>query len=195
MYKKITENVENISLLPDTPALSPTELKKEFDKGNKIIKNNFNEFIDELNTNETQQQETNKKINNLTIRQYQLTQKTSSLALNTWADCCNDFTTDELPAGTYLILMHFSVICSSTTGSGSFRPTIDDAEVNSRMRCSIPTRDGRVTTGTAIAYVTFEEASTHVINGQFFTGSTVKMEGSVICEFIKLCDYNEEVSS
>lgn len=51
MYKKITENVENISLLSDTPSLSPTELKKQFDKGSKTIKEHFNELIDDLNNN------------------------------------------------------------------------------------------------------------------------------------------------
>lgn len=50
-FQKITENVENISTLSDTPALTPSELKKIFDKGNKIIKDNFNILIDELNSN------------------------------------------------------------------------------------------------------------------------------------------------
>ena len=48
-FEKITENVENISLLPDNPILSPAELKAEFDKGNKIIKEKFNKLIDDLN--------------------------------------------------------------------------------------------------------------------------------------------------
>lgn len=48
MFEKITENVENISTLPDTPTLSPEQLKREFDKGNKIIKEAFNKLIDDL---------------------------------------------------------------------------------------------------------------------------------------------------
>lgn len=48
-FEKITENVENISLLADTPAMTSNELKAEFDKGNKTIKTKFNEFIDSLN--------------------------------------------------------------------------------------------------------------------------------------------------
>ena len=48
-FEKITENVENISLLADTPAMTSTELKAEFDKGNKTIKNKFNKLIDDLN--------------------------------------------------------------------------------------------------------------------------------------------------
>lgn len=48
-FEKITENVENISLLPDDPALTPEQLKKEFDKGNRILKDGFNKNIDELN--------------------------------------------------------------------------------------------------------------------------------------------------
>lgn len=48
-FNKITDNVENISLLPDDPALTPEQLKKEFDKGNRTIKEAFNKLIDELN--------------------------------------------------------------------------------------------------------------------------------------------------
>ncbi len=48
-FEKITENVENISLLADTPAMTPAQLKAEFDKGNKIIKTKFNKLVDDLN--------------------------------------------------------------------------------------------------------------------------------------------------
>lgn len=48
-FEKIIENVENISLLADTPAMTPTELKAEFDKGNKTIKTKFNKLVDDLN--------------------------------------------------------------------------------------------------------------------------------------------------
>lgn len=48
-FEKITENVENISLLADTPAMTSTELKAEFDKGNKTIKTKFNKLVDDLN--------------------------------------------------------------------------------------------------------------------------------------------------
>lgn len=48
MLKKITENVEVHQTLPDTPNLTPEELKKEWDKGCKIIKQAFNELIDSL---------------------------------------------------------------------------------------------------------------------------------------------------
>ena len=49
MLKKITENVEIHQTLPDTPNLTSEELKKEWDKGSKIIKDKFNELIDLLN--------------------------------------------------------------------------------------------------------------------------------------------------
>lgn len=49
MLKKITENVEIHQTLPDTPNLTSAELKKEWDKGSKIIKDKFNELIDLLN--------------------------------------------------------------------------------------------------------------------------------------------------
>lgn len=49
MLKKITENVEIHQTLPDTPNLTSEELKKEWDKGSKIIKGKFNELIDLLN--------------------------------------------------------------------------------------------------------------------------------------------------
>lgn len=49
MLKKITENVEIHQTLPDTPNLTSEELKKEWDKGSKIIKQAFNELIDLLN--------------------------------------------------------------------------------------------------------------------------------------------------
>lgn len=49
MLEKITENVEIHQTLPDTPNLTSEELKKEWDKGNKIIKEKFNELIDSLN--------------------------------------------------------------------------------------------------------------------------------------------------
>ena len=42
MFKKITENVEIHQTLPDTPNLTAQELKKEWDKGSKIIKQAFN---------------------------------------------------------------------------------------------------------------------------------------------------------
>lgn len=48
-FQKITENVENISLLADTPAMTSTQLKAEFDKGNKTIKTKFNLLVDDLN--------------------------------------------------------------------------------------------------------------------------------------------------
>lgn len=49
MLKKITENVEIHQTLPDIPNLTSEELKKEWDKGNRIIKQAFNELIDSLN--------------------------------------------------------------------------------------------------------------------------------------------------
>lgn len=49
MLKKITENVEIHQTLPDIPNLTSEELKKEWDKGSRIIKQAFNELIDELN--------------------------------------------------------------------------------------------------------------------------------------------------
>lgn len=48
-FKKITENVSNITLLADQPSLSATLLKKEFDKGNETIKKAFNNQVDDLN--------------------------------------------------------------------------------------------------------------------------------------------------
>jgi len=47
-FKKITRNVENIQTLPDKPYLDAQVLKSEFDKGNKIIKEDFNELSGEL---------------------------------------------------------------------------------------------------------------------------------------------------
>ena len=49
-FKKITENVENIQTLADKPQLSASELKAEFDKGSKIIKEAFNNQVDDLST-------------------------------------------------------------------------------------------------------------------------------------------------
>lgn len=49
MFNKITENVEIHQTLPDTPNMTTQELKKEWDKGNKIIKEAFNTCVDELN--------------------------------------------------------------------------------------------------------------------------------------------------
>lgn len=51
MLTKITDNVEIHQTLPDTPNLTTQELKKEWDKGCKIIKEAFNNLIDELNNN------------------------------------------------------------------------------------------------------------------------------------------------
>lgn len=51
MFEKITDNVEIHQTLPDTPNLSTQELKKEWDKGCKIIKEAFNSLVDELNNN------------------------------------------------------------------------------------------------------------------------------------------------
>lgn len=51
MFKKITENVEIHQTLPDVPNLTSEELKREWDKGSKIIKEAFNELIDNLNNN------------------------------------------------------------------------------------------------------------------------------------------------
>ena len=48
-FKKITENVSNITLLADQPSLSANLLKKEFDKGNETIKTAFNNQVDDLN--------------------------------------------------------------------------------------------------------------------------------------------------
>lgn len=49
MFNKITENVEIHQTLPDIPNMTAQELKREWDKGNKIIKEAFNAMIDELN--------------------------------------------------------------------------------------------------------------------------------------------------
>ena len=48
MFNKITENVEIHQTLPDIPNMTTQELKKEWDKGNKIIKEAFNCLIEEL---------------------------------------------------------------------------------------------------------------------------------------------------
>lgn len=49
MFNKITENVEIHQTLPDVPNMTTQELKKEWDKGSKIIKEAFNALIEELN--------------------------------------------------------------------------------------------------------------------------------------------------
>ncbi len=54
MLNKITENVEIHQTLPDTPNLTPEELKKKWDEGNKIIKEHFNQLIDSLNDAEVE---------------------------------------------------------------------------------------------------------------------------------------------
>lgn len=51
MFEKITDNVEIHQTLPDTPNMTTQELKKEWDKGCKIIKEAFNSLVDELNNN------------------------------------------------------------------------------------------------------------------------------------------------
>lgn len=51
MFEKIADNVEIHQTLPDTPNLTTQELKKEWDKGCKIIKEAFNSLVDELNNN------------------------------------------------------------------------------------------------------------------------------------------------
>lgn len=51
MLKKIIDNVEIHQALPDTPNLTTQELKKEWDKGCKIIKEAFNSLVEELNNN------------------------------------------------------------------------------------------------------------------------------------------------
>lgn len=51
MLNKITENVEIHQTLPDTPNMTTQELKKEWDKGCKIIKEAFNGLVEELNNN------------------------------------------------------------------------------------------------------------------------------------------------
>ena len=48
MFNKITENVEIHQTLPDIPNMTTQELKREWDKGNKIIKEAFNGLIEEL---------------------------------------------------------------------------------------------------------------------------------------------------
>ena len=48
-FKKITENVSNITLLADQPSLSANLLKKEFDKGNETLKTAFNNQVEGLN--------------------------------------------------------------------------------------------------------------------------------------------------
>lgn len=57
MFNKITENVEIHQTLPDTPNMTTQELKKEWDKGNKIIKEAFNSFVDKMNNVKTIKEE------------------------------------------------------------------------------------------------------------------------------------------
>ena len=49
MFNRITDNVEIHQTLPDTPNMTTQELKREWDKGNKIIKESFNALVGELN--------------------------------------------------------------------------------------------------------------------------------------------------
>lgn len=51
MLEKISENVEIHQTLPDVPNLTTEELKKEWDKGCKILKEAFNKLVGELNEN------------------------------------------------------------------------------------------------------------------------------------------------
>lgn len=51
MFEKITDNVEIHQTLPDAPNMTTQELKKEWDKGCRIIKEAFNDLIEELNNN------------------------------------------------------------------------------------------------------------------------------------------------
>lgn len=48
MFEKITDNVEIHQTLPDTPNMTTQELKTTWDKGCKIIKEAFNNLIDNL---------------------------------------------------------------------------------------------------------------------------------------------------
>ena len=51
MFNKITDNVEIHQTLPDIPNMTSQELKREWDKGCKIIKEAFNKLVDEMNNN------------------------------------------------------------------------------------------------------------------------------------------------
>lgn len=50
-FSKITENVEIHQTLPDNPSLTPAQLKAQWDAAARIIKERFNNLVDELNNN------------------------------------------------------------------------------------------------------------------------------------------------
>lgn len=50
-FSKITKNVSIHQALPDNPNLTTIELKKKWDEASEIIKDSFNNLIDELNKN------------------------------------------------------------------------------------------------------------------------------------------------
>lgn len=122
----------------------------------------------------------------LSLYEYACSHTEDTLATDTWATLCSDATTDTLPAGTYMVIVNFSLTCTANTGSATLRPMIDGTEIMSVMRESVPTRAGKVTSGSLTAFITFDEASTHVINAQIYTGSTIKSSYDVKYHFIKL---------
>lgn len=104
----------------------------------------------------------------ITTYNYILSPIGTSYAVNGWRTMASNYTTEVIPAGTYLIIFKFTV-SSGQPGQGltTTRAVIDGSEISPIARISIPT-GGATMSGMIVAPVTFSTNTTHTLNGHTY---------------------------
>ena len=124
---------------------------------NKVTDSDMNEIKSVVNTN------ANELDSMGTTYQYYLTTVSGSLSPSSWTTACTNYTTANLPSGTYLF------ICSITyTGSGtgivSTDMVIDGSRKGNISRATAPLVNGLGSTTNASCVITFNSSATHTLN-------------------------------
>lgn len=98
-----------------------------------------------------------------TVYDYSLTAKTGSFSAGSWQTLCDDFTTDSIPAGKYLLIGSISM-GAAANGLTSVDLVLDSARIGTNSRITIPLASGLLMTANTCYVVTFNSASTHKLN-------------------------------
>lgn len=124
---------------------------------NKITDSNMNEIKNVVNTNAS-------VLDSLgTTYQCDLSAVSGSLSINSWVTTCTNFTTDNLPSGTYLFICSITFV-GSGTGIVSSDMTIDGSRIGLISRNTVPLLNGLGSTANSSCVITFNSSATHTLN-------------------------------
>lgn len=115
--------------------------------------------------------------------QYSLNPVSNSPTANTWSLGFDNFTTDILPKGRYLVIFSASIL-SSGNGMITFRYVMDGTPYNG-IRATIPLMTGLTSSGQFSVMLPFNTDTTHTVNMELYGSTNYRVNVGAVT-FIKL---------